>query len=251
MQKIAAVIITHNEAANIGRCLESLQKLVTEILVVDSNSTDDTVSICEKQGVPVISRSWEGYAKTKNFANSKVDADWILSIDADEVLSKELFQSIKNLKLERGKVYSLDRINNFCGQWIKHSGWYPDWKVRLFHKEDCYWLGNFVHEKLKFVSVTSVQKLEGKLYHYSYNTDEEHQQRIQRYAKLSAEEMHQKGKSPNLLKTILSAAARFFRTIVLKVGFLDGKNGWIIAFRNVKMVWLKYKELRRLKQNQP
>ena len=250
MQQIAAVIITHNEADNIGRCLESLQKVVAEILVVDSNSTDDTVAICEKQGIPVIRREWEGYAKTKNFANSKVDSDWILSIDADEVVSIELLQSIKTLHLERGKVYSLDRINNFCGQWIKHSGWYPDWKVRLFHKDDAYWVGNFVHEKLKFAPNVAVVKLEGKLQHYSYNTYEEHQQRIQRYAKLAAAEMHQNGKSPNLIKTIFSAIARFFRTIVLRLGFLDGKNGWIIGFRNMKMVWLKYKELRNLKEKQ-
>lgn len=248
MQRIAAVIITNNEAANIGRCLKSLRKLVSEILVVDSKSTDDTVAICEKQGVPVIVREWEGYAKTKNFANSKVEAEWILSIDADEVLSEELFQSIKSLQLKRGVVYRLDRLNNFCGQWIKHSGWYPDWKIRLFHKEDAYWVGNFVHEKLKYGKSISVQKLEGKLYHYSYNSHEEHQQRIKRYAKLSAAEMYQNGKSPNFFKTIFSGGARFFRTLILKGGFLDGKNGWIISVRNVKMIWLKYKELRRLKK---
>jgi glycosyltransferase involved in cell wall biosynthesis len=250
LQNIAAVIITHNEADNIARCIESLHKLVTEILVVDSYSTDDTVAICEKQGVPVILHSWEGYAKTKNFANSKVDAEWILSIDADEVLSDELIQSIRSLSLKRGTIYSLDRHNYFCGQWIRHSGWYPDWKVRLFHKNDAYWIGNFVHEKLKYETGTSVQKLKGKLYHYSYKNHEAHQQRIRRYAALSAAEMHQQGKTPKLLKTILSAIARFFRTLILRGGFLDGKNGWIISYRNMHMQWLKYQELRRLNEKQ-
>jgi glycosyltransferase involved in cell wall biosynthesis len=248
LQNIAAVIITHNEADNIARCLESLQKLATEILVVDSYSTDDTAAICEKQGVSVILHTWEGYAKTKNFANSKVDAEWILSIDADEVLSDELIQSIRSLSLKRGTVYSLDRNNYFCGQWIRHSGWYPDWKVRLFHKNDAYWTGNFVHEKLKYETGTSVQKLKGKLYHYSYKSHEEHRQRIRRYAALSAAELHQQGKAPNLLKTICSAIARFFRTLVLRGGFLDGKNGWIISYRNMHMQWLKYQELRRLNE---
>jgi glycosyltransferase involved in cell wall biosynthesis len=248
LQNIAAVIITHNEADNIARCIESLQKLVTEILVVDSYSTDDTAAICEKQGVPVILHTWEGYAKTKNFANSKVDAEWILSIDADEVLSDELIQSIRSLSLKRGTVFSVDRLNYFCGQWIRHSGWYPDWKVRLFHKDDAYWIGHFVHEKLKFEEGTSVQKLKGKLYHYSYKSHEAHQQRIRRYAALAAAEMHQQGKKPNLLKTILSAIARFFRTLILRGGFLDGKNGWIISYRNMHLQWLKYQELRRLNE---
>ncbi len=249
LKKIATVIITNNEEANIRRTLEAIQQVTSEILVVDSMSTDNTVAICEKKGVPVIRREWEGYAKTKNFANNQVEADWILSIDADEVLSDELIQSLRQLEPQDGRVYALDRINNFCGQWIKHSGWYPDWKVRLFNKNSCYWVGNYVHEKLKYPSNTIVQKLEGKLYHYSYNTLEEHRERIERYAQLSAEEMYHNEKRKGRFQMALSAAARFFRTYILKAAFLDGKNGWIISCRNAQLVWLKYKKLRQLNNN--
>ncbi len=247
MSAVAAVIITHNEASNIARCLKALQGIASEILVVDSHSTDGTVDICEKMGVHTISREWQGYAKTKNFANEQVDAEWILSIDADEVLSDELRQSIKQLRPQRGTVYALDRINNFCGQWIRHGNWYPDWKPRLFHKQDCYWVGDFVHEKLKYPPGTTTSKLPGKLYHYTYHSLDDHWQRLEHYAQLAAEEMHQKGRNSNLLLVFLSATVRFVKAMVLRAGFLDGKNGWIIGWRHALFPWLKHKKWRNLK----
>jgi len=246
MPKISAVIITHNEAQNIAQCLSALKAVTDDILVVDSFSTDQTVALCEENGARVIQRKWEGYAKTKNFANSKAYHDWILSVDADEVLSNELIKSIQQAPAKDGMVYALDRINNFCGQWIKHSGWYPDWKVRLFNRTEVYWVGAYVHEKLKYPANYKVQKLKGKLYHYSYYTLDGHLQRIEKYSQLSAEELHAKGKKAGPIKMYLSPVARFLRTLVLKRGFLDGKNGWILSRRNAQLVYLKYKKLKAL-----
>ncbi len=247
MVNISAVIITKNEQAHIARCLAALKEAaVDDILVVDSMSTDDTVAICQKAEVRVVQVEWEGYARTKNKANELAKNDWILSIDADEVLSPELIQSIQNISVQEGQLYQLDRINNFCGQWIKHSGWYPDWKERLFDRRTTYWVGDYVHEKLKYPSHTKLVKLHGQLLHYSYQTLEDHWQRLEKYTQLSAEEMFHKKKSANWIKIWIAPFFRFFRSYVLKLGFLDGKYGWIISKRNAALVHLKYKKLRSM-----
>jgi len=246
MPNLSAVIITHNESQNIARCLAALKKVTDDIVVVDAFSDDETVLICEKNGARVIQRKWEGYAKNKNYANDQAKHDWILSIDADEVLSDELILNIQQLQLQPHQVYELDRINNFCGQWIKHSGWYPDWKVRIFNRNEVYWVGAFVHERLKYTANLKTQQLKGKLFHYSYKTLADHKQRIERYSQLAAEEMHSKGKQASFLKLYLSPVSRFLKTLILKRAFLDGKNGWIISRRNALLVYLKYKKLQAL-----
>jgi len=245
MSKISAVIITKNEAHNIAKCLSALKPVVDDILVVDSFSTDNTKAIAEENGARVIQKEWEGYAKAKNFANSKAYHDWILSVDADEILSNELIQQLQTISLTAGTVYALDRINNFCGQWIKHSGWYPDWKIRLFDRNEVYWVGAYVHEKLKHPANYAVKKLSGKLYHYSYSSLEDHKKRIETYSQLAAEDMYANGKKASFIKMYLSPVSRFFKTLLLKRAFLDGKNGWIISKRNALLVYLKYKKLKQ------
>ncbi len=246
MPKISAIIITKNEAQNIAKCLSALKTVVDDILVVDSFSTDNTRAIAEEYGARVIQREWEGYAKAKNFANSRAYHDWILSVDADEVLSKELIAQIKQLSLRAGTVYALDRINNFCGQWIKHSGWYPDWKIRLFDRNEVYWVGAYVHEKLKYPANYQIERLSGKLYHYSYSTLDDHKKRIETYSQLAAEDMFANGKKASFIKMYLSPISRFLKTLFLKRAFLDGKNGWIISRRNAWLVYLKYQKLKQL-----
>lgn len=246
MKNLSAIIITKNEALNIERCISAIKHVTKEIIVIDAFSTDETVKIAEENGAWVIQKKWEGYSKTKNFGITKSNNDWILSIDADEVLSGELIQSINNLTPVNGFAYELDRINNFCGKWINHSGWYPDWKIRLFNKTSAYWVGAFVHEKLKFTKPTEIERLKGKLYHFSYDNLEDHNQRIEKYATLSAAEMHAKGIQSVPTKMYLSPIVRFLKTLVIKRAFLDGKNGWIISRRNAKLVYLKYKKLKAL-----
>lgn len=249
MQKISAIVITLNEEANIVSCLNALLQVAAEVTVVDSGSTDRTKQLAENLGAKVVESEWLGYAATKNFGNQIAAHDWILSIDADEVLSPSLIDSIQKLQLEDRKVYALDRLTNFCGQWIKHSGWYPEWKIRLFHRNYSHWQGEFVHEQLVHVHPVEVKKIKGKLYHYSYKTLEDHWQRIEHYARLSALKIHASGKRSNFIKLWLSPLVRFLKTYLWKRGFLDGKNGWIISLRNARLVHLKYRILQELNKN--
>lgn len=243
---ITAVIITYNAADTIKPCLEALVKVCDEILVLDSFSDDGTVEICKEIGVRILPQEWLGYAQTKNLGNSLAKHDWILSIDADEVLSDELTAALQSFQPEDGKVYALDRLTNFCGKWIYHSGWYPDWKVRLFNRKDVHWQGDFVHETLAIPASFQVIRLDGKLFHYSYKNSEDHFSRMEKYALLSAREQFQQGKKATFIKLFLSPPTRFFRTYILKKGFLDGREGWVISVRSAYMVRKRYRLLREM-----
>ncbi len=248
MTKFSAVIITLNEADRIASCLEPLKKVADEIIVVDSFSQDKTVAICQKMGARVVQKEWSGYSGAKNFGNSLCKNNWVISIDADEVLSPELVQSIRDLAPKEGKVYAFDRLPNYCGKWIWHSGWYPDWKVRIFNRQQVHWQGDFVHETLHIPKHFEVIRLRGKLYHYTYKSSADHWQRIEKYARLSALEMQAEGKRASILKGWLSPIARFFKTFILKKGFLDGKEGWIISRRNAYLARRKHQILKALNQ---
>ncbi len=246
--KISAVIITHNVVDTIEPCLRALKEVCDEIIVLDSFSTDGTVEVCEKLGVKLIPQEWLGYSQTKNLGNSLAKNDWILSIDSDEVLSEELIISLKNIEPKNGRVYALDRLTNYCGKWIYHCGWYPEWKVRLFNRNDVEWQGDFVHEILGIPTDFQEVRLKGKLFHYSYKDSEDHLQRIKKYARLSAQERFSKGKKANFVKLWLSPVSRLFRTYILKKGILDGKAGWVISWRSAYMVRLRYRILKELWQ---
>lgn len=243
---ISAVIITHNVVDTIGACLEALKKVCDDIVVMDSFSDDGTVVVCQKMGVRLIPQEWLGYSQTKNLGNELAKNDWILSIDSDEVLSEELINTLNSLEIKNGHVYSLDRLTNFCGKWIYHSGWYPEWKIRLFNKNEVKWQGDFVHETLNTPAGFVEEKLKGKLFHYSYKDKEDHLLRIKKYAKLSAQERFEKGKRATFIKIYFSPITRFFRTYFLRKGFLDGKEGWLIAWRGAYMVKLRYTILQEL-----
>lgn len=243
---ISAVVIALNEAENLPLTLPPLLRVAQEVLVVDTGSTDQTAVIARSLGARVIETHWLGYSATKNWANEQAQHDWILSIDADEVLSPELEASILQWSPQAETVFSLDRLNYYCGQAIQHSGWYPDWKVRLFDRRSVHWEGNYVHEDLRIPSTHQTAKLPGKLHHYSYQTSEDHWERIERYAHLSAQKLLAKGKTNVGFKRLFSPPARFFRTLILKRSFLDGKAGWTIAVRNAYMVRRKYQILAEL-----
>ena len=243
MTKISAVIITKNEAGNIEACLEPLFEVADEVLVVDSGSEDDTVAISRRMGARVIETAWQGFSETKNLANRQAENDWILSIDADEVVSSELLATLKKLTPEKDTIYALDRITRYGDRWIKHSGWYPEWKNRLFHREQARWEGDFVHEELSFDATLRVKKLTGKLYHYSYKGDADHLERIRRYAELSADELFTQGKRAGFIKLYLSPVFRFLRSYFVKAGFLDGKAGLTIAKMDYHLVKMKYRAL--------
>lgn len=236
----SVVVITRNEADNIGPCLNALLQVSNDVWVADSHSTDATPRIVRKKGAQLRSVEWKGYAATKNEANAWCQNDWILSIDADEVLSETLIQTLQNWEPRENTVYLLDRMTNYCGTWVRHSGWYPDWKPRLFDRRKVQWEGAFVHETLAIPSHFQHQKLPGKLWHYSYRSAEDHLQRIEKYARLWAEEQFSRGRKWSPWKAVLSPAWRFLQTYLLKGGWRDGKAGWLISTRNAWMVRRRY-----------
>jgi glycosyltransferase involved in cell wall biosynthesis len=226
--KISAVIITFNEEQYIEQCLDSLTGVVDEIVVIDSFSTDRTPQLCEKRKVEFHQLEWEGYAKTKNRGNSLAKHEIILSIDADELLSKELQESIMKIKgsgdsgFSLENTYSFNRLNNYCGKWIKNAGWYPDTKVRIFPKRRARWEGE-VHEKLVVSEGISNRFIEGDLLHYSIASLQDHMDRERKYAALAK-------KYPNAVAAFFAAAFKFFKMYVLRLGFLDGKLGFQLCF---------------------
>ena len=227
--KISAVIITKNEQRNIGRCLDSLIGVADEVIVVDSGSTDKTQAIAEKYEAKFISHEWEGYSKTKNYANTLAQYNYILSLDADETISPELMQSLLKAKHNLEGAYSFNRLTNYCDKWIWHCGWYPDKKIRLFAKADAEWQGDFVHEDLVLKPGVKVTHLKGDLLHYSIYTVEEHKATIEKYARLGAEKLKHKGKKTSVLKAVFSAITRFIKKFFFQLGFMDGKYGFTVC----------------------
>ncbi len=243
----SAVVVARDEEHIIARCLRPLLKVADEVLLVDSGSKDRTPTIAESLGARLIHTEWQGYAQTKNFANQQARHDWILSIDADELLSEELQHSLLHWQARPHTAYALDRITRYGDRWVRHSGWYPDWKIRLFDRRRAHWVGAYVHERLHLPKGTQIQRLKGKLQHYSYKNDEDHLQRIEQYARLSALQMLEQGRRIGKLKQTLAPPARFLRTLLLKQGFLDGKTGWKLACRDALLVRRKYEWLQQLK----
>ena len=242
---LSIVVITRNEADNIERCLNALRQVSDDIVVVDAFSEDGTPDLARELGARVIQKTWEGYSQNKNFGNQQARHDWILSIDADEALSEELIRTLQQHCPEPKTVYELDRLTNFCGKWIYHSGWYPEWKPRLFDRRAVSWQGDFVHETLDIPPGFRRVRLKGKLLHYSYKNDKDHLQRLEHYAALAAQDLYARGKRSTLLKRWFAPVWRFLRTYIFQLGFLDGKAGWKISARGAWMVWRKYWILKR------
>lgn len=244
---ITATIITLNEERNIGRCIDALTPISDEIIVLDSFSSDDTEKICKEKGVRFEQREWEGYSAAKNHLNELASHDYIFSVDADEAPEEELQSEIHRIK-EEGLIgtYSVNRLTNYCGSWIRHSGWYPDVKTRIFPKNESRWEGEYVHEELVVEGNPKPQLLKGHLLHFSYYDFKDHRARADKYSILTAQKMYAKGKRATALKPYLSALGRFVSMYIIKKGFLDGKMGWHIARISALSNILKYKELRRL-----
>lgn len=246
--KISATIITLNEERNIARCIEALLPVADEVIVLDAFSNDKTKEICQKYPVRFEQKEWMGYSASKNHLNSLAQFEYILSIDADEVLSPELAEDLLKLKAEDhdSTAFRVNRLTNYLGTWIYHSGWYPDWKIRLFPKEIARWEGEFVHEELAFSGEFTVRDLKGHLFHYSYHSLEDHKARADKYSALTARKHFVAGKNVSLVHPYLSGVGRFVSMYLLKKGILDGKRGFQIAWISAKSNIFKYKELRRL-----
>lgn len=238
--KISVVIITLNEEQNIERCLRSLLALADEILVMDSGSSDTTVSICRDLGAKVIQCDWEGYSSTKNKGNDLAAHDYILSVDADEVLDEELQQEILTLKTGGfDGAYRMRRKNFYAERWVRFGGWYPDWKIRLFNKKECRWEGDHVHEELR-CSLPKVGDLNGHLEHFTIQNESHHLQTIDRYARLAAGRLYAAGKKISGPEAVFSVLAMFCKSYLWRLGFLEGRLGLSIAIMSAKSKWLRY-----------
>jgi glycosyltransferase involved in cell wall biosynthesis len=241
--KISATIITLNEERNIARAMESL-RCVDEIVVMDSGSNDRTAEIAEKLGARVIEGTWPGYAKQKNLAAEQASHDWILSIDADESLSEALEAEIWQLKKSgpRFDAYTMPRMAQYLGRWIRHSGWYPDRKVRLYRRDKAIWEGPYVHESVRVNG--RIGHLESNLLHFTCDSLSEHLRTLDRYTTLAAEQLLANGEQPTWLRQILTPPWTFFQTYVMKLGFLDGPEGLAIASMAAFYNYLKFAKAR-------
>ena len=249
--KISGVIITYNEARNIARCLQSLQVVCDEILVLDSYSTDSTAQICHSFGVRFEQNTFEGHIQQKNQALQRASHPWVLSLDADEALSPELRASILALKKEGPQKggFTFNRLTNYCGKWIHHSGWYPDTKLRLVTKADAQWGGINPHDQLLPSKELQLQHLKGDLLHYSYYTKADHFKQIAYFSAIAAKELHARKIKSSIPTIIIKVAAQFIKSYFIKLGFLDGVAGWHIAVRSAYATQQKYQLLRKLWQN--
>jgi glycosyltransferase involved in cell wall biosynthesis len=241
---LSAVIITKNEEQNISKCLDSLKNVADDVLILDSYSTDRTPDICLSFGARVIPVEWKGYAATKNEGNALAQHDWILSIDADEVISTELAASIQTWKSSGSNAFGeFSRLTNYCGAWIRHGGWYPDVKLRIFNRNQARWTGDYVHETLQTDTGVKIERLKGDLLHYSFHTISQHSAQVNRYSTLAAQEKLASGKKPSLLKLLFSPGWSFIQMYLLKLGFLDGRAGFIIAVISAHARFLRYAKM--------
>ncbi|MBN2135889.1 MAG: glycosyltransferase family 2 protein [Acidobacteria bacterium] len=224
---ITAVIITHNEEENIKPAIESIS-WCDSIIVVDCESDDKTVQIAEWLGAKVYTRKWKGYVDQKNWANSQVKTEWILSLDADERVSPDLRKEIEEeLKHPAYDGYKIPRLACFLGRNIKHCHWYPDYQLRLFRKSKAEWAGGKVHETVKVNG--SIGRLKKDILHYTYKDIADQTNRLNHYSTLWAEEAFKQGRKVNLLSVILAPAATFINVYIFRLGFLEGFPGLVIS----------------------
>lgn len=238
MLKLSVVIITLNEEKNIAKCLEALQGLTDDIIVVDSGSSDKTEEICKQFKVNFLLRKFDDYCSQKNYGNSFAKYDYILSLDADEVLSQKLFSSIEKIEFGENEFYGFNLLNHYCGKPIRFGGWYPDRKYRIWNKNYGKWEGK-IHEKIVFSKKPKRKLIKGNLLHFSFENRQVHQQKSINYAKLMAQKEFESGKNYSYLMLYLKPFYKFFSMYFLKLGFLDGKNGFFIAKTSAYASYLK------------
>ncbi|HYV06550.1 MAG TPA: glycosyltransferase family 2 protein [Blastocatellia bacterium] len=249
--KISATVITFNEEHNIAEALESLA-WADEIIVVDRESTDQTVEIARRFTDRVFVREWQGYSAQKNFAAEQAQNDWIFSLDADERVSPELAGEIQKLKQAadpEASGFEMSRLTFYLGRWIRHSGWYPDRKLRLYDRRRAGWRGDYVHESLEVKG--RVERLAGNILHFTVRSASEHHARLDRYTSLAAKQAQANGKHGSFFSIVFSPPAAFVRSYILRLGFLDGRQGFIIARFAAHYAFLKNLKLWEMKHNEP
>lgn len=240
---LSACIITRNEAGRIGACIEALS-FCDEVLVVDSHSTDATREIAAGLGARVIERDWPGYRSQKQFATDAATHDWVLSVDADERVTAELHDEIEGMRayaFAGAAGYSIPRLTEYFGRFLRHGNSWPDRQVRLFDRRRARWAGYEVHEKVEVDG--AVSELRAPLEHRAYRDFDDHLARLDRYAALMAAQMHAAGRRGGVAQVLVNPPWRFIRGMVFKAGFLDGWRGLLFHFAEAGYVRRKYLRL--------
>lgn len=245
---LSVVVITYNEQQRLPACLQSAVQVADELVVVDSFSTDDTEKIARSFGAKFYQKVYAGQVEQKQYALTKTSYEQVLALDADEVLTDNLIAELLKEK-EAGFPfcnYQMNRMTNYAGKWIRHGGWYPDWKLRLWSKKTATWAGKNPHDRVIPNTQIPPKKLRGNLLHYGFESVAEHKARITDYASFGARTLFEQGKSCTLIRAYASAIFKGFRDYVFKLGFLDGKMGLVIAWLSMRSKYLKYKKLHEL-----
>jgi glycosyltransferase involved in cell wall biosynthesis len=245
---LSVIIITKNESAHIGSCLQSLV-WADEIIVLDSESEDDTVEICKRYTDSVFISDWPGFGIQKQRALEKAQGDWVLSIDADEIVTTELRMEIeKAIQQQEFNGYYIPRLSSYCGKQIRHGGWWPDYVLRLFRRNVGYFTESVVHERI--VVQGEIGKLTSPLLHDAFVSLDEVLHKVNSYSSLGAEMLHQKGVQSSISKAVFKAFWIFIRTYWLKAAFLDGRQGLMLAISNAEGTYYKYAKLLELQNRQ-
>ena len=244
---VSAVIITKNEAHIIGKTLQSLQGITDDIIIVDSGSTDNTLDVCRQFKTTIIEPGWNGYGPNKNKGITAAKHDWILNLDADEVIDETARQSLLALLLmNNNEVFEFRYKNFFQNKWIKHGEWGTDKHIRLFNRTVIKWNEAAVHENLTINADTKITLLNGHILHYTVQSLAEYEQKTINYAKLNAQKYFEQGKKRNPVKQYISPVFSFLQNYLFRLGFLDGAAGFQIAKTTARYTFLKYAYLNEM-----
>ncbi|MCI9284678.1 MAG: glycosyltransferase family 2 protein [Muribaculaceae bacterium] len=251
MEKISATILAFNEGKRIGACLESLSGIADEVVVVDSFSTDNTVEICHAYGCKVVRREFDGFGAQRQYATSLTSNKYILSIDADEVVSPALRDSLLRLKEEgfTHRVYSVARLNFYCGYPVRHCGWYPDRQIRLFDKRYANWNLKDVGEKVIFRDSVLPEPLDGDILHYRCDTREQYQNVTRNHASIKARVLAARPRPIHPLSPVIHGLKAFWHTYISEGGIFEGNAGREISAESYRAEYLAYRAARQLKNS--
>jgi glycosyltransferase involved in cell wall biosynthesis len=250
MPTLSVILITRNEESNLDDCLASLEGIAQQIVVVDSNSTDRTLEIAHNYGaLMAYPTDWPGFGPQKNRALDLATGDWVLSLDADERLTPALRSEILTAMNHSANVdcFAIPRLSWYCGRFIRHSGWSPDYVERLFKRGTARFSDDLVHERL--IPNGTVAKLENPMLHYSFMNYTQVLDKLNRYSTASAEQAFAKGKKSSPVKALLHGMWAFIRTYILRAGFLDGPQGFALALSNAHGTYYRYMKLWQLNQD--
>lgn len=248
---VTAFIVCMNEAKNIRRCLESI-RWCSEIVVIDSGSTDGTLEICREVGARVIHREWPGYVEQKRYGLEHSTGDWVLNLDADEEVSPELQHEILHVLATEGERYDgyeLSRVVFYLNRWWRKGGWYPEYRLRLCRRSKTSWAGADPHEKAEVAGPT--RRLEGELRHYTYRNMTDHINRLNQHSTSAARTMHRKGKHVSVASMLFNPIGRFAKFYIFKKGYREGASGLVVALFESFYVLLKYLKLWELERHPP